>query len=291
MSSPPRSPAAELEAAVAFLLARQDADGAWRDYALEPGASDAWTTSVGGLALDGVPAAEPAVGRARRHVAALRRDDGWGYNERTATDADSTAHAVRFTRGDPAVLSRWLDADGNAHTFAGARFGAWAWAHVDVTAAVGLALADPRTVRRAVLAARQGDGLWRSFWWATPSYATARALELLAASGGVPPVTAAAAAAWLRAAGPPPTAFEAAQRVAAALAARAPAGSHASALRRLQLPDGGWPPSPALLVPSQADGTPGESHADHARLHTTACAVAVLRRAASRRVLTTLARP
>jgi hypothetical protein len=228
MSSPPGSPAAELDAAVAFLLARQDRDGAWRDYALEPGASDAWTTSVVGLALDGLRDAEPAVGRARRHVAALRRAEGWGYNERTATDADSTAYAVRFTRGDPAVLSRWLDADGNAHTFAGTQFGTWAWAHADVTAAVGLALADPRTVRRAVLAARQRDGLWRSFWWATPAYATARALELLAASGGVPPVAAAAAAAWLETAGPPTTAFEATQRLDAALAAGAPAGRRAS---------------------------------------------------------------
>lgn len=278
MSSLPGSRAVDLDAAVAFLLARQDGDGAWRDYALEPGASDAWTTSVVGLALDGLPGAESAVGRARRRVAALRRDDGWGYNERTATDADSTAYAVRFTRGDPAVLNRWLDADGNAHTFVGTQFGTWAWAHVDVTAAVGLALADPQTVRRAVLAARQPDGLWRAFWWATPAYATARALELLAASGGVPRVTAAAAAAWLRPAGPPVTAFEAAQRLGAALAAGAPAGSHASALRRLQLPDGGWPASPELLVPSQADGTPGATHADHARLHTTACAVAVLRR-------------
>jgi hypothetical protein len=280
MSSPPGSPAAELDAAVAFLLAGQDGDGAWRDYALEPGASDAWTTSVVGLALDGLPGAESAVGRARRHVEALRREEGWGYNERAATDADSTAHAVRFTGGDPHMLSRWLDADGNAHTFLGAQFGTWAWAHVDVTAAVGLALADPRKVRRAVLAARQGDGLWRAFWWATPAYATARALELLAASGGVPPVTAAAAAAWLGAAGPPATAFEAAQRLDAAFAVGAPAGSHASALLRLQLRDGGWPASPALLVPSQVDGTPGEPHSDHARLHTTACAVAVLRRAA-----------
>jgi hypothetical protein len=281
MSSRPASPAAELDRAAAFLLARQDADGAWRDYALEPGASDAWTTSVVGLALDGLPGTEAAVGRARSHVRALCRPDGWGYNGRTACDADTTAHAVRFAGGDPALLERWLDAEGNAHTFQGERFGSWAWAHVDVTAAVGLALAEPRRVRSAVLAARGDDGLWQAFWWATPAYATARALELLRTSGGVPSDVEAGAAAWLASAGAAVTAFEAAQRVDAAVAAGLPSQPHVDALLRLQLADGGWPVSAALLVPSQADGRPGPPRADVARLHTSACAVAALRRAAA----------
>ena len=40
--------------------------------------------------------------------------------------------------------------------------------------------------------------------------------------------------------------------------------------------DGGWPESPVLLTPSQADGSPGPPHPDVNRLLTTAAAVQAL---------------
>ncbi len=72
--------------AVGFLLDRQDADGLWRDYDLEPGAAEAWVTGVIGLALGraGGARAAGALVQARAAVRALRRPDGWGYNGSTA---------------------------------------------------------------------------------------------------------------------------------------------------------------------------------------------------------------
>ena len=259
-----------------FLLARQQPDGLWRDYALPPGQSDAWTTSYVGLALAPFPRAAAAVARARNAVAALRRADGWAYNCTTASDADTTSFALRFAGGDRRVLGRFLDAYGCAHTFVGAQFGSWSWAHADVTATVGLALADARHVRAAVLAMRGDNGVWHSFWWTTDAYATARSLELLAATGGIPADVTADTRAWLGAAPPAETAFEAAQLLQTATLVGAGRDGELASFRE---PDGGWPASPALLTPSQSDGTPGEPHADPNRLLTTASALAALEQA------------
>jgi hypothetical protein len=262
-----------VQAAVDFLLARQQPDGLWRDYALPPGASDAWTTSYVGLALAPFPRAAAAVALARNAVAALRRADGWGYNSTTASDADTTSFALRFAGGDRRVLRRFLDRDGCAHTFVGAQFGSWSWVHADVTAAVGLALANAQQVRAALLGMRGANGVWCSFWWTTDAYATARSLELLAATGGIPAHVIVDTRAWLVAAPPAESAFEAAQLLQAATFVGARRDGELVSFREA---DGGWPASPALLTPSQSDGTPGVPHADLNRLLTTASALTAL---------------
>jgi hypothetical protein len=272
-----------------FLRAGQAPDGMWRDYALEPGAAETWTTCAAALALAAVePSAAHAgpVGRARAAVHARARCDGWAYNAHTACDADSTAWAVRLLGTGAAALGPYLDPAGHAHTFADpALFGTWAGRHADVTALAGLALVAAgapgdaiATVRAAVLAARTPGGGWCAFWWTTDLYASARALELLAASGGIPPEAATGARAQLagaraRAA---ESALDAAQRLHVAMLAGADARPHRADLLRRQDPDGGWPPSPALLVPDQRTGAPGPPHADPGRVMTTALALLAL---------------
>jgi hypothetical protein len=124
----------------------------------------------------------------------MRRADGWGYNRATASDADTTSFALRLAGGDASVLDRYVDDDGRAHTFAGTHFGSWAWAHADVTATVGIALADAgedaTALRRAAL---RDIGAWNSFWWTTDAYAVARTLELLDVTGDIPPAVTVAA--------------------------------------------------------------------------------------------------
>lgn len=289
MPSPAALRATDARAAVRtarrFLLERQGEDGLWTDYELPPGPSDAWTTSVVGLALARTGAPLAQLDPAREGVARLRREAGWGYNATTACDADTTSFALRFAGGDSRVLARYLDGDGNAHTFSGQRFGSWAWAHPDVTASVGLAAAARgasrallRLVRAAVLASRTPAGTWRSFWWATDAYALARSLELLAATGGVPATVAAAARAAVheRTGG---SAFEAAQLLTSATLAGAATRALAARLLDLQERDGGWPPSAELLVPDQLDGRSGPAHEDGNRLHSTAAALEALGRA------------
>jgi squalene cyclase len=279
-----------LGAAVRFLIERQDADGTWRDYELpEVGASDAWTTSFVGVALaraDWGPDSEAAVSRAREAVYALRRPGGWGYNGLTATDADSTAWAVRLLRAPDAlpILTRYLDDEGRARTFLNPRYGRWAEPHPDVTPVVGLALLAARArgdlvgrVRSACLRSRLPDGTWCSFWWATDTYALARNLEfLMGCMPNVPEPVAKAARDRLAVGQRPETAFEAAQLLDIAHYLGLPKESLASDLLTRQLPDGSWPASPTLRQRAQAGEPEQPPFADDWRLVSTASALHAL---------------
>lgn len=284
---PSSEESAALDAGSRFLLERQDPDGLWRDYELDPGQSDAWTTSYAGVALArAVPGlAQGALARAREAVAALARPAGWGYNTSTACDADTTSWALRLLEGRPGVgaLSPYLDESGQAHTFADPMFGSWSWAHADVTPAAGLALVAGRGPRWAVellrdacLAAREPDGTWRSFWWTTDAYAVALNLEFLDVSGGIPADAVEAIRDWLAVVPAAASAFEAAQLVVVAALVGADASGRVSELVALQREDGGWPASAVLLVPSQETGVPGTGQADVRRLVTTATAIYAL---------------
>jgi len=270
---------AEAQAGIAacerFLASRQAPDRYWRDYWLKPGPSEDWVTACCALALARAPASATGIAAARDAAHALARAaraGGWGYNRDTVADADSTAWVLRVLAAfgwdcsdyGPSVLHRYLDAQGRAHTFVPPeQAGSWGRAHADVTPVVGIALcavgASPATVARvrdAVLHDQAADGSWRSFWWATDAYATARSLEFLALCGGVPAQCAARARTWLESDGPTqPLAL------AQALAARTFAGARTEpavdALLVLQLEDGSWPPSSLLLAPDHDDPAEG----------------------------------
>lgn len=284
-----------------WLLEAQDGDGLWREFDLEIGAAAEWTTAVVGWALALPPRrAGTADGRrrARRALLERMRPAGWGYNRRASPDADSTSWALRFlaleSDGErPApnplaaleLLSPFLGPDGRARTFPSAeRFGTWGQPHDDVTPVVGLALAEcgvegaiARRVRAAVLAACAPPRGWRAFWWRSPEYANARALELLAATGGVPPGVRQA----LEPPAPPDDPFSAAQVLARTAAEGLPSGVAIATLVTTARPEGGWNGSRALLVPDQGDGAPGEPREEPAGILTTALAVAALKAASS----------
>ena len=87
---PPMTLGPEISAALSrgldFVLAAQDAEGAWTDWALPPGPSPDWTTAYVGLRLS-VPRPAPPRGarrpaRPRRALAPVPpgRSGGWGYN-------------------------------------------------------------------------------------------------------------------------------------------------------------------------------------------------------------------
>lgn len=291
-----------IDRAASFLLAHQDDDGYWRDYALLPGASTQWITAVVGDTLGRLPSTPLRRAAVERALDALRagcRPAGWGYNERVAPDADSTAWAVRcFARAgsvppiEPcAALRTYLSVDGGARTFTRSpRYGRWTEEHADVTAVLGLALreadAEEETVafvRRWALAHRDRAGLWRSFWWSYDAYVVAHQLELLAATGGVPSDVAAAAARWLEGHAPAITAMEAAHLLASAIRCGAPRLRWYAAVLAGQQGDGGWQASPVLRVPAQR-GAPGAAidagelgvFADERRVMSTAMSIAAL---------------
>lgn len=279
-----------------FLLQQQAPDGCWRDYQLEPGASEAWTTSVVCWSLACVQPASipaPAVRAALNALYALQKPAGWGYNRHTASDADSTAWtcrvlaALQVQQHTPltTILQQFIQPNGCTATFPGKeRFGSWSGHHADVQPMIGMALVKVyattqdqelavfiRQLRgQAIVSASQE--LWPSFWWTTDAYAIACNLEFLHTSGGIPPTIRSAAAGWLLQATPSRSAFETAQLLMIALLTGSPVDSYIDQLLCTQLDDGSWPSSEVLLVPSQFNHPAASSpaYSDIRRLMSTA---------------------
>lgn len=180
-----------IESGVGYLLKRQFADGHWEDYQLPVGRSDAWITSYVGLSLIGLARLSLHIdaGRAAARAASWLDQhrpypSGWGYNATTGPDADSTGYALRLLgdTGHPLTPSdeRWLLArwqpGGGFSTYAGPD--GWGVAHPDVTPVAFFALSPdarrqlaPNLVRYLV-ASRDNDGTWPSYWWRTRHYST-----------------------------------------------------------------------------------------------------------------------
>jgi hypothetical protein len=273
----------------AFLAAQQDGTGFWEeDWRLPVGSSRIWTTAYVGWRLAASGGGGSDVGMLERAAEWLEANElpegGWGYAALTGADADSTALGILFLAelGRPApagALHRLLGfarKDGGFGTYGLDRsFGAWTASQVEVTATAALALRMARgegeTVRRAerFLHGRRGtDGLWDSYWWTAPFYATEVSVRLLGDGARQ------AAAQALRGL-PPSNAFEQALRGLVLLETQ-------GALGEAQLPDGSWPSAPVLRLtrrdvfePRQS-ADPGPCFADQRRLFTTATVLGAL---------------
>src|SRR5207247_1861218 len=121
-------------------------------------------------------------------------------------------------------------------------------------------------------------GTWPSYWWASPIYPTAIALDLWAAAGRPGPDRARPSLPQAA------SSFEQSWQVIAAIATEDHAASTAGleALLRAQDPDGGWPSGRFLVVPSPARSGVAPAApptGDARRLLTTASAVMALTRA------------
>lgn len=276
----------QLERAVSFLISHQDADGYWRDYQLEPGRSDAWTTACVGFALVQVKGRCPEVDKAAKVLLSTRRPSGWGYNSLTSCDADTTSWVIRFLSAVDAmegldaadILSTYITHSGRVHTFpAMGHFGSWGREHDEVAPLVGMALlatgnfAVAESVRQGVL----NRSNWMPFWWHCYSYLCAQSLEFLALGGGIPDEIKMREAAILASLSPIPSSiFDLAQRLSAT--SSIDGDVPCDALFEAQEKDGGWPPSFELLVPSQQDEFSGDPVADDRRLMSTAMSILAL---------------
>jgi hypothetical protein len=284
-----------------FILRHQSGEGSWTDWALPPGPSDYWTTAYIGARLSGLPRpfrsrTGPAV-RAAAHWLARQEGDGggWGYNDKVGCDADSTANAILFlAREGFTVKARSYERllgfqrpDGGFSTYPWDEgLGSWGGSHPDVSAVAAQALlpllgSDSDVLRRAtgyVVKQRDPAGIWNSFWWPSPLYATEASLSLLRATrtqvdlGQVCRTLLGMT---------PANAFESALLIGCLLhAADGPRSDRAEELAdRLvaeQLPDGSWASTPILRV-TDRDCTqpwecpdPGPVYADPRRLFTSA---------------------
>lgn len=281
--------------AAAFLCAHQDEAGAWRDFVMPPGRSDAWVTAYVGRALQRLhdPELAPRLDRATTWlVEHAEPDGGWSYRAgHVASDADSTAHVLAFLAASGlgavegyARLLHFQFADGSFCTYdPGPEVGAWGCPHACVTPAATHALLDVVTpdharVRDALdwIAAAGRTGLWQSYWWTTPWYACALALEVLVRGGRE--IDRDAIRQRLDALVGPRTVFDDAMalRCHVALGDELAAQQGRSRLLAAQNGDGSWPSVPMLRIVRRAYGEPwlepdaGPVVRDDQRLFTTA---------------------
>lgn len=320
-----RTPEEARRAGVAFLLHRQDADGMWSDFQLAPGLSDEWITGYVGDRLAGQSDTDAALARAwsalctRRDV---RGGHGWGYNVHVPQDADSTSWALRLaqhvgsdsdalavearaslesfvhengmlgTYGPTDEIARFINADPSQD------FRGWTAAHPCVTAAAATVrgVVDPQVL----MATQRPDGRWRSYWWASDTFATALTVEALAS---VPEAEAARdrAGEWARhmLTSPGLTAFEVANLVIVSSVAGAVDDKVLHGLCFTMLADGSWPSGALLRVPHPQDTDPdavidwlpggrveGAIVEDLRRIFTTATVVHALSMAGAERIET-----
>jgi sporulenol synthase len=288
-----------------FLLQLQSTDGAWRDFDLVPGQSDAWVTAYVGSRL--MPLAqEPtapdvalAVQAALRFLQNVRHPrGGWGYNRRCEPDADSTAQVLLLFRQadheisspDYAALARFQLSDGAFATYTTSTPDhGWGRGHTDVTAVALRALsdllpADHTVIRRAYASLSQDlsrPDPWASYWWPSRLYLAREVLVLQQAQPRafphLPPIPEIG-----RNANP----FEQALALQVALLQGAACSLVSEMVRRLvslQQNDGGWKSAPILRVTDPRSKSLDDELCrnspvarDHRRLFTTATALAAL---------------
>ncbi|WP_345525225.1 hypothetical protein [Nocardioides endophyticus] len=224
---------------------------------------------------------------------------GWGYNERSGADADSTAWAIRAIRAagsvvDPAdrdfLISHW-DSSGGVRTFLDGP-GGWSRAHSEVTAAAVLAVgpsgADQvRDSLRYSRRIRLADGSWPAYWWRTTHLATLLHVQMLVMlgcrTGDERPVVSERQEQQVTGA------FDLACVAATAALSTMPTTTIALLAQELvnqQSGDGSWDSSPSLRLTDPGSGAPssplqGRLYADQARIYTTATAVSALARCLS----------
>ena len=294
---------------VRFLLGHQSESGCWTDWDLPPGRSSPWTTAYVGARLTELPtdagaSAGPALRAGARWLLEHEREGGgWGYDDRVGCDGDSTALAVLFLAlvGIPVAdatrvrLLGFEQPGGGFSTYgADEGLGSWGGAHPDVSPAAAQALLklsaapDPAVERTVqyVLSERTPNGLWNSFWWSSPLYATRSSLSLLRDVGATVDLQATHAALSRLA---PANAFERGLLLESLhLAAGARDGDLVDRLARQlvagQLDDGSWASAPVLRITRRDCSAPwecadaGPLYADTDRLFTSATVLSALAR-------------
>lgn len=290
--------------AIAFLLSCQQQSGFWSDFNCANGGSGSWVSAVvaRALATSGNATAEACAD----HVAALllrkqRQCGGWGYSDQYSPDSDSTAavlkclHVTGHERKASARACQFLmehfTLDGGFSTYAADTpiplrnrsldVRGWRASHLCVVANCAPFL--PERLIPLLRAHQQANGSWLPYWWRTPLYATALAVEALAPAASERSLVDRAVAWARRQSVATATAFDAANLVQILLQGGAldveAASPVVGRLRESQLADGSWASGAELLIPppDRVVATPDmQVILDDKRLFTTAIVLAAL---------------
>ncbi|HTB12171.1 MAG TPA: hypothetical protein VK752_11395 [Bryobacteraceae bacterium] len=176
--------------AILYLTELQRPGGSWCDYRLPAGEATQWVTAFTGVALASAARKgyREAIGPARRAAVWLDRvrtyPAGWGYNDRTGADADSTGLVLRLfhalgkevqSSDERFLLGQWRPGGGFA-TYN--EPGYWAAVHPCVTSVAYLGLSPDVRMRllpdlkQYLSRTIRQDGTWPSYWWRNHLYST-----------------------------------------------------------------------------------------------------------------------
>ncbi|HET6864625.1 MAG TPA: prenyltransferase/squalene oxidase repeat-containing protein [Solirubrobacteraceae bacterium] len=338
-SRPARPPAATvpeaIERAVGYTLAKRTQGGWWRDFFGTPDVdfSDEWVTAYVGHALARTDL-ERATAAAREALMLLltapRRAEvaGWGYHVLLPPDGDATTWVLRLARSlgvteterihrGRSLLAELTRPDGGILCYSeddapavdrlirvGGSYAGWCNAHQCINAPAAALRINPATIS-FLRASQRDDGSWPAYWWDADEYATAWAVEALAADADHRAAVDAAlnwcadrvsADGAVYDADREPSPFATALALYALHAGGADISVHAEAAARAerwlleqQLDDGSWRSSARLRVPAPSAHNPSPSpevilrYLPDSGLWTTATVLAALSGAASRR--------
>jgi hypothetical protein len=260
-----------------FLMTRCAA-GLWRDYLMGGTESDEWVTAyvAQALAETGLNKPRHAASEAWDQLKEIgsRHEPGLGYNRLTPQDADSSSWAVRLARiidksdddfalGCLNTVRSHVLAAGGVATYTAASLlkagvgdselavAGWVAPHFCVSGAAAYIpeIGGGLKVCEYLVSRQEHDGRWRSYWWADDEYATALAIESLAAREGYEE-SVNRAALWLSKAPETFSAFVLALRIVGLRRAACSAWQQLlPSLLNLQLEDGSWPASAQLRMP------------------------------------------
>lgn len=303
-----------IERGLFFLTNNQEPNGSFIDFELPPGPSNAWVTGFVAVAIHETAElmsiqCEETIQSSAKALISSMRPGGWGYNDNTATDADSTSFAIRailragysVPRSSEILLKPYIDENGHGHTFLNPdKMGNWADCHADVTASIGLALKEANVskslrnlVINACLEARNTHGIWIGYWWHQPCYATWINLQFLRIEGALTKEIAQSAKQGILNLSGDLSVFDVASILGILLENRFVTGDFipeeiVKYLLRLQQANGEWPFSYSLILPLQRPVEKGRKvddtdlkapcYADVRNLFTTAVVIQVLAR-------------
>ncbi len=199
-----------MQKATAFIEGQQNEEGSWEDFYNNAGTSDVWTTAyvVMNLLTTGMLSAD-AVDKAFSFLDKSRLLEGWGYSTQAPlADTDSTTCVLAALAANriPATESyyQWASAqlaDGGFSTFKNeddlndflansvSSVSSWMQSHVCVSALAYYFLAGQQykdetfqKLEHYLIQQQKPAGLWDSYWWTSPAYATCYAAMGMAKS-------------------------------------------------------------------------------------------------------------
>lgn len=208
---------AAIEAALNYILRRQDDQGFWSDFHTLAGESTYWVSGfVGRHLLTCLPNSESIPKAIEALLACEQVTGGWGYGKDVPSDSDSTINVLLFlarANREPQggwsrfieILADYQNPQGGFATFASSNlistymqlpekvsFRGWTSAHPEVTAAAvilmheigGVQFQGPIQKAIAFLLGNQRfEGYWPAYWWVGPYAGTCLTLQALAAVG------------------------------------------------------------------------------------------------------------